>query len=282
MPTKTSGALRHANRCWVPMIIAGLTALGATVATGPARADTAPNAPTYSAPNAGFSRLLTVERDALSAFAETANFRRVAGLPSADVSIETPADPAQNGAKLDALAAHDEAAAETAGKAHEQHQAALVAVDKSGKVDLDAIRHVTVTRKTEAWQCLSEALYFEARGESLLGQVAVAEVILNRVDSQKYPNSVCGVIRQGEKSGRGCQFSYRCDGRSDAIREKKAYAQVGKVAWVMLEGKPRIITDEATHYHTTAVSPRWARKLQRTAKIGEHIFYRFKTQVSSR
>ncbi|MEL6479117.1 MAG: cell wall hydrolase [Pseudomonadota bacterium] len=275
MTTTTSRAPRRPSTA--------VTVLATTLAVltaAPALADTAPNAPSVQTGSSFVARLLTVERDALSAFAETAKFRRVAGLPSTDVSIEPPVDTSHQQEKIEDLAAQDEAAVETTDKAHAEHQAALVAVDKSGKIDLKAIRHVEIGEKTEAWRCLAEALYFEARGESTLGQVAVAEVILNRVDSRKYPNTVCGVIRQGENSGRGCQFSYRCDGHSDAIREKKAYAHVGKVAWVMLQGKPRIITGKATHYHTTAVSPRWARKLVRTTKIGEHIFYRFKTRVT--
>lgn len=80
------------------------------------------------------------------------------------------------------------------------------------------------------WRCLAEALYFEARGEPLAGQAAVAEVILNRVDAAQFPGSVCGVVRQGAGSGRGCQFSYACDSQPDAIRERAAYTQVGKVA----------------------------------------------------
>ncbi len=126
------------------------------------------------------------------------------------------------------------------------------------------------------WRCLAEALYFEARGESLQGQFAVAEVILNRRDSKKFPGSVCNVVRQGSKSGKkyACQFSYKCDGRSEVFSEGNAYIQVGKVARIMLDGKVRNLTKGATFYHTGAVSPRWSRKFQRTAKVGSHYFYR--------
>ena len=261
--------LRHLT---IPMLTALCFAPGAM-------ADTTPNA---APADMGVSRLLDAERDALNAFAVTANFRRVAGLPTTDVSIDPPADEATDLDQIEELAKHDADSVSETEEAHEDHKTELVAIDKSGKVDLKAIRNIKVGKRTQEWACLAEALYFEARGESLLGQVAVAEVILNRVDSRKYPNSVCGVIRQGENRGRGCQFSYRCDGHSDAIREKKAYKQVGKVAWVMLQGKPRIITGNATHYHTTAVRPSWSRKLLRTAKVGVHIFYRYKTRVSKR
>lgn len=126
------------------------------------------------------------------------------------------------------------------------------------------------------WHCLTEALYFEARGESLQGQFAVAEVILNRRDSKKFPNSVCGVIGQGSKSGKkyACQFSYKCDGYAEVYSEKSAYVQVGKVARIMLDGKKRDLTKGATFYHTGAVSPRWSRKFERTVKVGSHYFYR--------
>lgn len=126
------------------------------------------------------------------------------------------------------------------------------------------------------WRCLAEALYFEARGETLQGQFAVAEVILNRRDSSKFPSSICSVIGQGSKSGKkyACQFSYKCDGRAEVFSEGKAYVQVGKVARIMLDGKTRNLTKGATFYHTGAVSPRWSRKFQRTAKVGSHYFYR--------
>ncbi|WP_417241493.1 cell wall hydrolase [Celeribacter sp.] len=126
----------------------------------------------------------------------------------------------------------------------------------------------------EAWECLSEALYFEARGESVKGQFAVAEVILNRVSSPAFPDTVCGVVNQGTGKKYQCQFTYTCDGQAEAIHEPKAYTRVGKVARLMLDGAPRRLTEGATHYHTTAVNPRWARKFPRTAQIGVHFFYK--------
>ncbi len=132
------------------------------------------------------------------------------------------------------------------------------------------------------WQCLSEALYFEARGESPAGQIAVAEVILNRVDSRKYPDTVCGVISQGEKRRNACQFSFRCDGQPEKISEVAAYDRVAKIARMMIDGRDRALTGGATHYHTTSVRPGWSRRLTRTAKIGTHIFYRYPQQTASR
>lgn len=124
------------------------------------------------------------------------------------------------------------------------------------------------------WRCLAEALYFEARGETIKGQFAVAEVILNRVESARFPNSVCGVINQGTGRKFACQFTYTCDGRPERISEPASWERVGKIAKAVLDGAPRNLTKGATHYHTTAVNPSWSRKYTRTAKIGVHMFYR--------
>jgi hypothetical protein len=140
------------------------------------------------------------------------------------------------------------------------------------RLDPEWIARLPAPRGDRNWRCLAEALYFEARGEPLKGQVAVAEVILNRVDAPGFPKSVCAVVRQGR--GGQCQFSYTCDGRSDAIRERDAFQQAGKVARLMLDGAPRILTSGATHFHTRAVQPGWARRLPQTATIGRHLFYR--------
>lgn len=129
--------------------------------------------------------------------------------------------------------------------------------------------------------CLAEALYFEARGESVKGQFAVAEVIMNRVDSKLFPNSICAVIHQGTGRKYACQFTYTCDGHPEIIREKAAYASVAKVADVMARGGARPLTAGATYYHTHSVSPKWSRKFARTASIGFHYFYRRNTRVSS-
>lgn len=132
----------------------------------------------------------------------------------------------------------------------------------------------------DQWACLAEALYFEARGESVKGQFAVAEVILNRVDSSRFPNSICGVIHQGTGRKYACQFTFTCDGHPENIHEPAAYRRVGKIAQLMIDGAPRNLTSGATYYHTKAVNPRWARQFSRTATIGVHHFYRPSTRVS--
>ena len=145
----------------------------------------------------------------------------------------------------------------------------------------DWLARQTVKGGDEQTACLSEALYFEARGESVRGQFAVAEVIMNRVDSVEFPDSICGVVHQGTGRKYACQFTYTCDGHEEIIAEKGAYRQVGKVAGLMVDGAPRRLTEGATHYHTRAVNPRWARAFARTATIGVHHFYRMPTRLSS-
>jgi spore germination cell wall hydrolase CwlJ-like protein len=141
-------------------------------------------------------------------------------------------------------------------------------------IQYDAARLASMPTATgdAQWECLAQALYFESRGETLKGQFAVAEVILNRVDSPLYPSSVCSVVRQGGRGG--CQFSFTCDRASDKIRDRASYIQAGKIARVMLDGAPRSLTAGATHFHTQNVNPSWSRKFARTASIGAHVFYR--------
>lgn len=133
------------------------------------------------------------------------------------------------------------------------------------------------------WHCMAEALYFEARGESVMGQFAVAEVILNRMDSSSFPDTVCAVVNQG--SGRGkyrCQFTYTCDGKLEVINEKRAWENVGRVAKLAMEMDRRPLTGGATYYHTTYVNPSWSKTFARTATIGVHHFYTDPQQIALR
>lgn len=152
-----------------------------------------------------------------------------------------------------------------------------VRMSKPGKTGAPVYDHAWLARQPAAsggaeWSCLTRALYFEARGETVAGQFGVAEVILNRVDSPLYPDSVCAVV--GQRGGGGCQFSYICDGRSDTMRDRGAMQVAGRIAAVMLAGAPRPLTEGATHFHTRAVRPGWARRFAHTATIGAHLFYR--------
>jgi spore germination cell wall hydrolase CwlJ-like protein len=124
-------------------------------------------------------------------------------------------------------------------------------------------------------RCLSAGIYFEARGESVKGQAAVAQVILNRVRNPTYPDSICGVVYQNEKWRHRCQFSFACDGIKDRVASREHYDMAEEVALAVTSGRiwlPEV--GSSTHYHATYVRPRWARTMEKMMKIGRHIFYR--------
>ena len=134
------------------------------------------------------------------------------------------------------------------------------------------IRAVPQAEKSANFECLARAIYFEARGESIKGQAAVAEVILNRVDSPLFPHSICGVVNQGGSGG--CQFSFTCDGRADSIGDRTAWYVAEKVASALIAGAPRGLTEGATYFHTPSVRPSWSKRFDMTVRIGSHYFYR--------
>lgn len=150
---------------------------------------------------------------------------------------------------------------------------ATEALDQSEAEDVEDLVAEAEPKGDAEWECLSQAIYHEARGESLEGQIAVAEVILNRKDSGQYPKTVCGVVEQGTGEKYMCQFSYFCDGLSDEIRDQDAWDRAGRIARVLLDGAPRDLTNGALFYHTKAVSPYWADEFHQTAEIGAHLFY---------
>ena len=140
--------------------------------------------------------------------------------------------------------------------------------------DTDFLDSLPVASGDTQWECLAEALYFEARGEEIEGQYAVAEVILNRVDNKNYPATVCEVVNQGTGRRYACQFTYTCDGIPEVVTDQRAWNRAGQIARIMMDGAPRNLTAGATHYHADYVNPRWARVYPRTARYGTHIFYR--------
>jgi spore germination cell wall hydrolase CwlJ-like protein len=127
--------------------------------------------------------------------------------------------------------------------------------------------------------CLAQAIYHEARGESREGQLAVANVIINRAMSGRYPSSICGVVFQNADQGRyKCQFTFACDGRSDMGRERTAWNRSIKMAedafYEFQKGeRPGVVPNSTLFYHTTAVAPRWSHTFKRVAAIGAHVFY---------
>jgi spore germination cell wall hydrolase CwlJ-like protein len=124
-------------------------------------------------------------------------------------------------------------------------------------------------------QCLAQSIYFEARGESPMGQAAVAQVVLNRVKNPAYPKTICGVVYQNKSWRNRCQFSFACDGRPERIRSQAAWNRAQALARDVTNGKVWLRgVGDSTHYHATYVKPRWARYMKRTERIGRHIFYR--------
>ncbi len=122
--------------------------------------------------------------------------------------------------------------------------------------------------------CLARAVYFEARSESELGQLAVAKVILNRVKDPEYPNTICGVVYQGSGRRNACQFSFACDGLPDDVRSATSWSKAKRVAHKAIAGDAQMsVIATATNYHADYVNPKWAKSMRKLVKIGRHIFY---------
>ncbi len=130
------------------------------------------------------------------------------------------------------------------------------------------------TRLAEA-DCLARAIYFESRSEPEAGQIAVANVILNRVKSSAYPNTICGVVYDGAHRLNSCQFSFACDGKQDVPKNAKMWSQSRRIASRAMSGDAYVrVVSTATHYHADYVNPRWSGAMKRLIKIGRHIFYK--------
>lgn len=123
-------------------------------------------------------------------------------------------------------------------------------------------------------QCLSEAIYYEARSESRSGQLAVADVVKNRVSSKHYPNTICDVVYQNADRPFACQFSFACDGSMDQSPKGDAWDRSKQMAQISLSGYVGDLTQNSTHYHTVNVEPDWAETLEFKKQVGFHLFYR--------
>ena len=129
--------------------------------------------------------------------------------------------------------------------------------------------------RAKSEKCLAEAVYFEARGEAVRGQIAVAQVVLNRAFSGYYPTTVCGVVYQNKYRHYACQFTFACDGTRDVIREPDMWERAQKIAKAMLDGLiwlPEV--GKSTHYHAYWVRPSWIGEMKKMYKFGVHTFYR--------
>ena len=135
-------------------------------------------------------------------------------------------------------------------------------------------REPDFTTYTHELKCLATAIYFEARGEPVAGQKAVAQVVLNRVKDERYPKTVCGVVYQNAERRNRCQFSFACDGKSDIPKEAAAWKRARNLAADCLRDPPSTwVLGEATLYHARYVSPSWAPKVTLVSSIGQHLFY---------
>jgi spore germination cell wall hydrolase CwlJ-like protein len=129
--------------------------------------------------------------------------------------------------------------------------------------------------RAKSEKCLADAVYFEARGEAVRGQIAVAQVVLNRAFSGFYPDTVCGVVYQNKHRHLACQFTFACDNNADVVREPDMWDRARKIAKAMLDGQlwlPEVA--KSTHYHAYWVRPSWVHEMKKTYKFGVHTFYR--------
>ncbi len=131
-------------------------------------------------------------------------------------------------------------------------------------------------------ECLTQAAYYEARGEGRDGMRAVAQVVLNRARHPAFPKTVCGVVFQGAGRRTGCQFSFTCDGSMRGGVNRAAWNRAREVASSALSGSVYAAVGNATHFHTTGVSPGWRHALVRVNQVGAHLFYRFGGRSGSR
>lgn len=129
--------------------------------------------------------------------------------------------------------------------------------------------------RAKAEKCLADAIYFEARGEAVRGQIAVAQVVLNRAFSGYYPTTVCGVVYQNSHRHLACQFTFACDGIRDVVKEPDMWERAKKIAQASLDGRlwlPEV--GKSTHYHAYWVRPSWVNEMRKMYKFGVHTFYR--------
>ena len=132
--------------------------------------------------------------------------------------------------------------------------------------------------------CLALNIYFEARNQPLSGQIAVTQVVLNRVADSRYPNKVCDVVYQAKKTNSGkiiinkCQFSWFCDGKSDKPKDLDAFRWATYVALNVIYGSYKDNTFGATHYHSKKVNPKWALPQSKTVEIGDHLFFKWQNE----
>jgi hypothetical protein len=183
---------------------------------------------------------------------------RASGDPDVKQSALAPVDPGSDGKAGETVANKGE----------------VTGVDQRPKSPAERLA-LTGMGRAKAEKCLANAVYFEARGEPVRGQIAVAQVVMNRVFSPFYPNDVCGVVYQNSHRHLACQFTFACDGIPDIVTEPDAWQRAQRIARDMLDGKlwmPEVA--KSTHYHAYWVHPSWVAEMKKLYKLGVHTFYR--------
>jgi spore germination cell wall hydrolase CwlJ-like protein len=205
---------------------------------------------------------------------------KIAGLPPEPFrSQETPEEPRESGNEDKGLSTLQERspaedAQSPSGGETIAAKGEVTGADKRPMTPAERLK-LDAAGRAKAEKCLAAAIYFEARGEPLRGQIAVAQVVLNRAFSGKYPNTVCGVVYQNANRHLACQFTFACDGIPDVVKEPDAMERAKKIATETLDGKlwlPEV--GKATHYHAYWVRPNWVREMTKLHKLGVHTFYR--------
>jgi spore germination cell wall hydrolase CwlJ-like protein len=187
-------------------------------------------------------------------------------MPDPDMKAASP-PPSFDAAKASGEASESGESIAPKGEVNADNQRAKTPAERLGLFDEKS--------RAKSEKCLAEAVYFEARGEAVRGQIAVAQVVLNRAFSGYYPTTVCGVVYQNKYRHYACQFTFACDGTRDVIREPDMWERAKKIAKAMLDGLiwlPEV--DKSTHYHAYWVRPSWVHEMKKMYKYGVHTFYR--------
>jgi spore germination cell wall hydrolase CwlJ-like protein len=216
----------------------------------------------FGAADAAQSRSERVADAAARGFSESALRAQTGGMSSSALSIAERFDP---------YAPTDDAAAAFAARL-ERRQGGEERAAEPAVPPAAPFRTGGALSSARELECLSQAVYYEARGEGPSGQAAVAQVVLNRVRHPAFPKSVCGVVFQGASAGR-CQFSFACDGSIRRTHEAGAWRRAQRVAASALSGRVAAEVGNATHFHAARIAPGGGRMV-RVAAIGQHVFYR--------
>ena len=141
------------------------------------------------------------------------------------------------------------------------------------KSEVQAVDPVGKERMDDVITCLARTIYWETKGSGNAPMQAVANVVMNRLGHEGFPNTICGVVKQGREQG-ACQFSWWCDGRPDSVQEKERYAHAKEIARKALNRQLKDLTGGAMYFHRKGLSPVWSKKYIRTTQVGNHLFYR--------